>query len=203
LLLSCFAAGFAAVGKLTSLTGLHVISQGVLNGLTTRPPAPAVAALSHLTNLRELRCEAGRDPSMARFPSWDDEQAAQAKCWGAVLPCMPHITRLELVEAAPGDTVLSAIGSSAPQRQQLVLFRHHWCEGTSSLGAEAIAHVGHIELLCCKGFDCCQHPELMLLPGVKRVQSHMLRGWESKGGSAWSPEVCKCYTYLYCNAPGV
>jgi hypothetical protein len=117
-----------------------------------------------------------------------------------VLLCMPHLTRLQLHEAAAGDSLLCTIGGNVPKLQRLVLYRHHWFQRTSSEGADAIARVGHIELLCCKGFDCCQHKDVMQLPGLKRVHSLQLRcpGWESEGGSAWSQEACRCHTCLCC-----
>lgn len=190
------AVGFNALGSLTTLTGLHVICHGYF---PRRPPAASLAALSRLTQLRELGCEAGKPGhhhvEFDHF-TWAQVQDAQAACWGALLPCMPHLTRLQLHEAAAGDTLLCTIGTSAPQLQRLVLFRHSWVQGTSSEGADAIAHVGHIELLCGKNFDCWKHEGLMQLPGVKRVHFLYLHegSWESKGGSVWTQETCRCYT---------
>lgn len=200
---SCAAAGFNAVGCITSLTALHVIRHGRFDA---RPPAAALTALSRLTRLRELRCEAGAGSGNLTSYSGDagarvenDDERAQAKSWGTVLACMPHLTRLELVEVCVGDRLLCAVGSNAPQLQRLVLDREVWLSGSSKEGADAIAHVGHIELLAMKGFECSRNLQLLQLPGVKRV----LCGWsglklsvsdskQTQGGSVWSPERCKC-----------
>lgn len=120
----CPAAGFNAVGSLTSLTALHVIRHGQFDA---RPPATTLTALSRLARLRALRCDAGGRASLPAYYVSHSEQAAsgdasaQAKCWGTVLPCMPYLTRLELLEVAVGDALLCAVGSNAPQLQRLVL----------------------------------------------------------------------------------
>ena len=151
----------------------------------------------------ELRCEAGdnnRGPWDART-SKDTEVAAQAKCWGTVLPCMPHLTRLELIEAIACDTLLCTIGSSVPKLQRLVLERDHWSAGSSKEGADAIAHVGHIELLFGKNFCCDRNLQLLQLPGVKRVRFGNIaaqgRRHEMQGGSAWTQEACICEYCLF------
>ena len=121
----------------------------------------------------------------------------QAKCWGTVLPCMPHLTRLELVEEVACDRLLCAIViSGVPHLQQLVLERDYWFLNSSKEGADAIAHVGHIELLYGKGFFCRQHQQLVQLPGVKRVLCKFrvpaCGCKEMQGGSAWTQETCMC-----------
>jgi hypothetical protein len=121
------------VGSLTSLTGLHVIRYGKSDVNT---PASAMTALSRLTGLKELRCDAG---------SGGDE--AQAKCWGTVLPCMPHLTRLELVEAHAADPLLCAIGRNLPQLQRLVLDSDHWRAQSSKEGLMRL--LTSITLSCC------------------------------------------------------
>jgi hypothetical protein len=126
----------------------------------------------------------------------------QAECWGTVLPCMPHLTRLEFLTVAVGDAILCAVGKSAPQLQRLVLGGDLWLLGTSQMGADAVAHVGHIELLSPRGqkwdpFKCSQNIQLLQLPCVKRVECRWLKLSVSDGGnkhcgSVWSPELCNC-----------
>ena len=186
----CPPAGFRALGCVTSLTGLHVIRHGKFDEATY---AGAITGLSCLTRLKELRCYAGYAPWRQGTPSTPDG-VAQAKCWGTVLPCMPHLTRLELVEADASDPLLCAIGSSAPQLQRLVLERDHWSAGSSKKGAGAIAHVKHIELLFTKGFECSRNLQLVRLPGVRRVLSRWLGAWRDQPCEmqGWSQEKCPC-----------
>jgi hypothetical protein len=184
----CPPAGFRALGCVTSLTGLHVIRHGKFDEATF---AAAITGLSCLTRLKELRCDAGYAPWSEGTPSTPDG-VAQAKCWGTVLPCMPHLTRLELVEADAGDPLLCAIGNSAPQLQRLVLERDVWLSGSSKKGADAIAHVKHIELVFAKGFACNCNLQLVQVPCVKRVFVRHSCGREMQGGPAWSQETCIC-----------
>lgn len=119
--------------------------------LTHGPPAAAIAALSGLTRLKELRCEAGRAMNPIGGDRAETIEEARADCWGTVLSHMPHLTRLELVGSGAGDPLLRVIGSSAPQLQRFVFQVEYWGSSSSKDGADAIAHVGHIELLCFKG----------------------------------------------------
>jgi hypothetical protein len=104
---------------------------------------------------------------------------------------------LELVDADAGDPLLCAIGHSLPQLQLLVLDSDHWDAHSTKEGADAVAHVKHIELFFGKHFDCSQNLQLVQVPGVKRVLSRWLQAWhnqgyEMQGGPAWTQEKCIC-----------
>lgn len=113
-----------------------------------------------------------------------------------MLPRMPHLTRLELVGAFVDDSLLCVIGNSLPQLQRLVFDTEFWASSSSQEGADAIAHVGHIELVNFKGFRCYQNLQLLQLPGMKRVVCEYvgmsLSAADTQVGSVWSPEKCRC-----------
>jgi len=177
------ASGLDAVGQLTGLTSLHLAHKNDGCWHDDRRITAPGGSLSGLTRLCALRCHAGRYK--------DSNGLQQSQDWGSTLSCMPHLTRLELINVEAHDAVLLAIGSNAPHLQRLVFeCREAFMNaGTSAAGADAIRHVGHIELLWDKWMDCEPYRELVRLPGIKRVDNHWPGYAESEG---WSPETCPC-----------
>lgn len=189
-------AGFTALAALTSLTGLQLVGQRY----SARPPASAVQALSNLTALLRLRCDAGAAPPHGVGPDqlWSCECSAQQECWGTVLPRLTRLTRLELLRnVVVDDAMLCIICCNSPQLKHLVFDSDFWSGRCSKEGADAIAHVLHIELLCDKGLECRDNMPLMKLPGVTRVcwrHTMMFERAEAYVDTAWTQESCICFS---------
>lgn len=111
--------------------------------------------------------------------------------WQTVLSPMQHLTHVELHQMLICDPMLLAIGNSPHGLKQLLMDTgvYRACGAVSSAaGAQAIAHVAHIELVFgWKGFLCSQNRELVQPPGIR-----LLKRTDGRHTSKWSPDTYTC-----------
>ena len=122
----------------------------------------------------------------------------QAEQWLVALSPMQQLRRLHVCNTVLRDPLLLAVKAAGlPQLQQLIIdmgFRGFDVAVTEE-GAQAVAHIPHIELHCWKGFNCKTARPFVELPNLKGFSSAyvclMLRNWNYRG-LPWMVHSCCC-----------
>ena len=198
--------GVAAIATLTGLKTLHLIQRDDCPPCAAPLPIQAISLLSSLTALTHLKAGGLGAFSSTGLPAWETEgglsaeevSKQQAEQWLIALSAMKQLRRLHVCDTVLRDPLLLAVKAAGlPHLQQLIINMGYrgFDAAVTEEGAQAVAHIPHIELHCQKMFDCKPAKPFVELPNVKGFSCAHFCYIYSGGcykGVPWMVDSCCC-----------